>query len=75
MEKHSEYVFNIDDIRNLISDPVASDPSYSVSITINFQQDVNKDFKAKILAKVVNSSFDDVGIPPKHGCPRPPGCP
>lgn len=72
MAVHSEYVFDLEDIKELVQGFSGTD--YSVSITVNFTQDGDKIFKSEIKADVLNSAGEKVSES-KLGCPRPPGCP
>lgn len=75
MAVHSEYVFSLQDIKDLVNDPKIQGSDLSVSITLNFTQDGDKVFQSEVKADVVNSAGEKVGNVSILGCPRPPGCP
>lgn len=75
MAVHSEYVFSLQDIKDLVNDPNIQGSDLSVSITLNFTQDGDKVFRSEVKADVVNSTGEKVSNISMLGCPRPPGCP
>ncbi|MDO1450514.1 hypothetical protein Q0590_29835 [Rhodocytophaga aerolata] len=80
MAKHSEYVFNVGDIRKVI-EGVADDKTLSIKINFDrLQADSPKVFRAEITATAVEYDADGKEIPitplakAAPGCPNPPSC-
>ena len=76
-EIHSEYVFDLQEMKNMVNNNQIHPDSDSVSITIAYEGDSGV-FKAEVCATVVH--FDSDGnriistVGPIYACPRPPGC-
>ncbi|MDF9797133.1 hypothetical protein OKW21_002396 [Catalinimonas alkaloidigena] len=77
MADHSEYIFSLEDIRDLVNALQVQGNDHSVSITLGFTHTPGEEkvFSAKVKATIIDSTGQQVGNIFKLGCPRPPGCP
>ena len=71
--KHSEYVFDIEELKKLFDENPTDTKVY---ISISFEQEGSKIFRAKILAETGKSGEKSLerGSGSASGCPDPPGC-
>lgn len=81
MEKHSEYVFKLDELKEMLAEAAAEQKYNYVGISVSFSRDGagDKAFKAQVMATAMKYDKDtgfeeDKAAPSVTGCPNPPSC-
>ncbi len=81
MDKHSEYVFKLDELKKMLTEAAAMEKYNYVGISVHFSRDgaSDKEFRAQVKATAMkydkDSGFEvDNAAPSVTGCPNPPSC-